>query len=181
MPDGKIYVIRNDINDRVYVGQTIRDLKERFGEHCYNSHRDRGYLTQAIEEYGREHFWIELLEDGLETQRDLNYREAYYISTLRTVWPDGYNITTGGTWNHEFKSTKTPPRQEFVDAYNAGYSLMEIAEKFGVCNTTVWNHLKKAGVQTRNCGSAPGECNRWEHTKRKHRDLPDTFSAREDE
>ena len=31
---GKIYKIVNDINDKVYVGQTIRTLKVRFQRHC---------------------------------------------------------------------------------------------------------------------------------------------------
>lgn len=177
MIDGKIYVVKNDVNSLVYVGQTTRDVKERFGEHCHPSMAKKEFLAKAIQEIGREHFYFEVLESGLETQRDMNYREAYYVSTLRTVWPDGYNLTTGGTWSREFKQTKQPVRQEFIDAYQAGYTLSEIADHYNVSPATVWNHLKKAGVKTRSGGCQPGECNRWEHTKRKPRKLSDESLA----
>lgn len=173
MSNGKIYVIKNDVNDLVYVGQTIRGVEERFKEHCRKNKAKHEFISSAIQEIGREHFFYEILESGIETQRELNYREAYYVATMRTVWPDGYNRTTGGAWNREFKDTKRPARQEFVDAYKAGYTLSEIADHFGVCGTTVWNHLKKAGVERRSGGCQPGECNRWEHTRRKARTLSD--------
>ena len=169
MADGKIYAIRNDVNDLVYIGQTTRDVQARFKEHCHPGKAKREFLSKAIQEIGKEHFFVEVLESGLETQRDMNYREAYYVSTMRTVWPDGYNLTTGGAWNREFKNTQKPPKQEYVDAYNAGYSLSEIAAHYGVSTTGVLRHLKKAGVQMRSPGRSPGESNRWEHTKRKPR------------
>ena len=30
---GYIYIITNNVNDKVYVGQTYRSIKERFSEH----------------------------------------------------------------------------------------------------------------------------------------------------
>lgn len=171
MIDGKIYVVRNDVNNKVYVGQTTRKVQERFMEHCCPSMAKKELLAKAIQEIGREHFYFEVLESGLKTQRDMNYREAYHVATLRTVWPDGYNLTTGGTWGKDFKDTKKPFRREFVDAYEAGFTLTEIGDYYGVCNTTVWKHLKKAGVPMRPSGSQPGECNRWPHTKRKPRKI----------
>lgn len=169
--DGKIYVVRNDVNNLVYVGQTTRAVEERFKEHCHPGKANTEFFARAIQEIGREHFYVEVLESGLETQREMNYREAYYVSTMRTVWPDGYNLTVGGTWGKEFKQTKIPARKEFVDAYQAGYSLSEIANKYGVCNVTVLKHLRKAGVQMRSPGAQPGECNVWNHTKRKFKEV----------
>lgn len=34
---GKIYIIRNNVNDKVYIGQTIQLLRKRFAEHKRNS------------------------------------------------------------------------------------------------------------------------------------------------
>lgn len=31
---GTIYKIENNINDKIYIGQTIQDLKIRFRRHC---------------------------------------------------------------------------------------------------------------------------------------------------
>jgi hypothetical protein len=165
------------VNDLVYIGQTIRDVGARFAEHCHPGQAKREFLSEAIQEIGREHFYVEVLESGLESQREMNYREAYYVSTLRTVWPDGYNLTVGGTWGREFRNTKKPPRQEFIDAYQAGFSLSEIADYYKCSPTGVWKHLKKAGVETRPCGNAPGESNRWDHTKRKSRSLDEWVNS----
>lgn len=43
---GKIYKIVNDINDKVYVGQTIQKLSARFYKHC--SYSDDINHTMAI-------------------------------------------------------------------------------------------------------------------------------------
>lgn len=34
---GKIYIIRNDVNDKVYIGATIQPLRARFLQHCKKS------------------------------------------------------------------------------------------------------------------------------------------------
>ena len=170
--DGKIYAIRNDVNDLVYIGQTIRSVEARFKEHCHPSNYKKEFLGQAIKEIGREHFYVEVLESGLTSQREMNYREAYYVCTMRTVWPDGYNLTVGGTRGREFKQLKKPPRQEFIDEYQAGYSLAEIANKHGVSVGTVYKNLRKANVKLRSPGAQPGECNVWDHTRRTTREIP---------
>ena len=57
MANGKIYAIRNDVNDLVYVGQTVRDVGERFKEHCHPGMAKRELLCNAIQEIVREHFY----------------------------------------------------------------------------------------------------------------------------
>ena len=58
---GCIYIITNDINDKVYVGQTLRDLQVRYSEHCYDT-RSTSSIHQAIQKYGVSHFNIAVLE-----------------------------------------------------------------------------------------------------------------------
>lgn len=55
---GKLYIIWNDINDKVYVGITSRRLSRRFHEHVYASlnHKDKFQFHSAIRKYGEEHF-----------------------------------------------------------------------------------------------------------------------------
>lgn len=84
-----IYVIKNDINDKVYVGQT-KDIVSRFASHCK---KNPSLLSQAIQEYGKEHFWYEILESQVE---NYNEREIYWISKLNCQTPNGYNIMAGG-------------------------------------------------------------------------------------
>lgn len=58
---GKIYRITNLVNNKIYIGQTIRDLKVRFKQHCYK--KGCTYLHNAILKYGKENFKIELIEE----------------------------------------------------------------------------------------------------------------------
>ena len=37
MKTGIIYIIKNRLNDKVYIGQTTTDIKTRFNQHCKNS------------------------------------------------------------------------------------------------------------------------------------------------
>ena len=71
---GKIYIITNDINDKVYIGQTIQTLKKRFNGHCCYSKSDRSssmYIKRAIHKYGKDKFHISLLEEcSLDTLND---------------------------------------------------------------------------------------------------------------
>lgn len=44
------------------------------------------------------------------------------------------------------KPTTDEIKAEMVKLYQAGARVADIAEKFGCSYTTVWKHLKKAGV-----------------------------------
>lgn len=60
-----IYVIKNDINDKLYIGQAI-DAAKRFDTHCKpSSARDNTLIDKAIQKYGKEHFWFEIIEHGI--------------------------------------------------------------------------------------------------------------------
>lgn len=87
-----IYIIKNDINNKVYIGQSF-DAKERFRSHCKVSNRDSSVIDKAIYKYGKEHFWVEILESQIE---DYNEREKYWISYYNSIVPNGYNLLEGG-------------------------------------------------------------------------------------
>ena len=164
--NGIVYLIRNTVNGKCYVGQTTRNFNERFSEHCQPGSAKKGSkLSQAIQLYGEENFVCRILEEGIEDERELSYREVYYVATLRTVWPDGYNATPGGTEGFRINAKQTMYNPEIVDAYVGGLSLAEVGKRFGVCGGTVLNHLRKAGVPRRPMGSLPGHCPRWDKMK----------------
>ena len=95
---GKIYIIQNDFNDKVYVGQTIQSLKRRFICHCSNSTgKDKNmYIKRAILKYGKEHFKISLLEEV--PIEELDEKEKLWIKTYNS-YRAGYNLTEGGNSN----------------------------------------------------------------------------------
>jgi group I intron endonuclease len=87
-----IYILRNRINNLVYIGQTWRPLKKRF----------RGYsekqihLFRAIKTYGKESFFYEVLTVA-HTQKIADYWECYFIDKFDSIDPNkGYNLKTGG-------------------------------------------------------------------------------------
>lgn len=76
---GRIYIIRNRINDKVYIGQTKVSLKLRFQNHLSASRKGKDYIIgKAIRKYGESNFYIELLEEC--TIEELNNREQYWIA-----------------------------------------------------------------------------------------------------
>lgn len=91
---GQIYVIRNMVNGKLYVGQTVEPLKSRWRKHCLPSSTCT-LLKRAIAKYGREAFTIEALESGL-TAEGMNERERFWIAHLSTLCPLGYNVFLGG-------------------------------------------------------------------------------------
>jgi len=92
-----IYKATNIINGKEYVGQTIRGFSERIKEHKYcASKRTRNLpLYNAINKYGFENFEFAVI-DSASSIEELNKKEEQYIRELNSLWPNGYNMMTGG-------------------------------------------------------------------------------------
>ena len=74
-----IYKITNIQNNKVYIGQTIRPIKDRLNRHINDALHNilDTHFARAIRKYGPEHFhWFEL-ESGIEDQQILTEREHY--------------------------------------------------------------------------------------------------------
>lgn len=90
-----IYNIINKINGKMYIGQTVQKLGQRWYNH-YNSKRDHcRALHNAIKKYGKENFFVEEITK-CKSIEEMNYREVFYIKALNTLSPNGYNLKTGG-------------------------------------------------------------------------------------
>ena len=86
-----IYCIINKINGKKYVGQTTQKINVRFSRHC----RKGNALYNAIKKYGKENFNVKEI-DRATNQNELNEKEIFWIKKLDTLYPNGYNLTTGG-------------------------------------------------------------------------------------
>lgn len=98
MYQADIYLITNLINNKQYVGQTIKGYLKRWRQHCYNAKFSKNpqLVDKIIRKYGVENFKIELLETTTFDKKD--EREIYYINYYNT-YKSGYNITLGGDIN----------------------------------------------------------------------------------
>lgn len=138
-----IYVIKNRINDKVYVGQAI-DAGKRFLTHCkHNSASANSLIDRAIQKYGANNFWYEILESQIE---NYNEREKYWIKKLNSLKPNGYNIQEGGedpphyfNINHPLSPFNTEEEVKEVKRLlkETSLSLKEIGEKCGISKRTV--------------------------------------------
>lgn len=90
-----IYKITNLINNKVYIGQSIRPQK-RWYEHIYISSIKNNYLYHSMKKYGIENFSFEVIAQVLK----LEYADECEIQVIRqynsTDINFGYNIDGGG-------------------------------------------------------------------------------------
>ena len=103
-----IYLHRNKINGKVYIGQTCQKPKKRwnYGHGYKNCPR----FYSAIVSYGWNNFEHIILENNL-TSDEANEKEQYYIKKYNSQNPDlGYNLTEGGSSLSEY--WKTPEHRE---------------------------------------------------------------------
>lgn len=91
-----IYKATNLLNDKIYIGQTSRKLKERISGHKHSAFTENSSLKfhKAIRKYGLDSFKWEII-DNAETQDEIHKKEIYWISYYDS-FNNGYNMTIGG-------------------------------------------------------------------------------------
>lgn len=142
---GIIYIIRNNINDKVYIGQTVQSLDKRLRGHLHALNSgSKTKFYEAIREIGAKHFICSELERCDNSQ--LSNREIYYINKYNS-YIDGYNSTPGGSANY---SIFDKYREDIVNLYLSEVSSEAIAKKYNCCGETVLNILKSEGIEIRN-------------------------------
>lgn len=99
---GIVYRYTNICNNKVYIGQTINELKRRESWFNLNAPYAGNYINRAREKYGLESFKYEILFE-IETDNEVILRdtlddiESKYISLYRAKDSKyGYNLTDGG-------------------------------------------------------------------------------------
>jgi len=88
-----IYIVKNTINNKVYVGQTWYPLKKRFSDHKRSKFCTK--LSRALAKYGKDNFFIEPLA-YCETQKQSDKAEIYFIKHFDSI-KNGYNLRYGGS------------------------------------------------------------------------------------
>lgn len=94
---GIIYKITNNINGKVYIGQTIRPFNKRYpGGNI--SHTCNEHLKSAIKKYGLSNFTIIEIFDVAFSKYELDMKEDFYISLYNSCNREfGYNKQSGGS------------------------------------------------------------------------------------
>jgi len=91
-----IYLHRNRVTGKPYVGQTKKTMQRRWSDHVSDAKKNRGcrLLGAAIRKYGSDAFDHEVL-DVVTSQSGADIAEAVWIKQRRALTPDGYNLDSG--------------------------------------------------------------------------------------
>jgi len=156
---GCIYLVRNLVNGKGYVGKTIGTLRQRMISHLKAAiNGSKTVFYQALRKYGPDTFeWKVVIEtnDGDE----LNEVEVLLIQRWGTKAPNGYNMTDGGTGGDTFsgrhhteeakqkiREARTPEIIERVAAFHRGRK-RSLKTKLAISEATkgrkAWNKGKK--------------------------------------
>ena len=104
---GYIYKITNTVNNKVYIGVTIRaDVEHRWVQHRSTIRNGNGcpLLMKAFKKYGEDAFKFEVIiicfdEDVFRFEND-------YILKYNAMSPNGYNVAVGGLIGMSFLGRK---------------------------------------------------------------------------
>ena len=139
---GYIYKITNTLNNKIYIGQTIKTVEKRFQQHQNNSNKEyfsQIVLYKAFNKYGIENFICEQIEE-VENEK-LDEREKYWINYYDSFF-NGYNSTLGGrtiqlyNWDVD----------DIIEKYQELKSARKVAIVLGCDHSSIDRILNENGV-----------------------------------
>ena len=99
-----IYKHINQINNKVYIGQTCQQPEKRFSNGY--GYVDSPLFYRAIKKYGWNNFKTEILESNL-TLEEANQKEKEYIKQYNSTNSNfGYNLSSGGGGSFGIKKSE---------------------------------------------------------------------------
>lgn len=129
---GKVYLISNNKNDKLYVGVTSGLLSRRLAGHIDSSINGTHKLAVAMRELGAENFHIELIEE-VSTVAELAEAERYYISQYDSI-EQGYNVSN---------SRYNKPAVKSIKYRGIKYTHHEISAKMGISTGALRYRLQR--------------------------------------
>lgn len=151
-----IYRIYNKVNKKSYIGQTIKNPKERWQEHLQHVNgthiNDQSkVLYKAMRKYGIDNFVFEVLQDNIDTYEQLDKAEIYWIDYYDSFL-HGYNATRGGQLYHSYF-----PCDEIIQDYLKTRSARKTAKNFHLDHSTVDSILNNSNVPRFNFEQSVGK------------------------
>lgn len=135
---GVVYIIKNDVSEKVYIGSTKQGLYRRMTEHRSRCRKGvkRYELYRYMREIGEEHFYIEPLIESVPNDR-LYEEELIAINN----YPDK-NALLNTTFGF-------PISECYVIAmeYQNGKKVKQIAKERGHCAKSVSAILRQMGIE----------------------------------
>ncbi len=105
-----VYVIKNKITGKEYVGVTTLTPEERFKVHVATAqgihksrYKNQPYFYRSLIKYGAKAWKIRVVHSGCATKAGISKNERKFIAQLGTYAPGGYNTTLGGEGTFGYK------------------------------------------------------------------------------
>ena len=122
---GVIYLVKNKVNGKCYIGQTVKKngFRDRYGvgngrtmiESFYKAHKKNNnssdIILEDMEKYGLDAFEVDECIDYAFSKTELDIKEKTYISIYKSMisnsynnyYVGGYNKTSGGSGAKDYK------------------------------------------------------------------------------
>ena len=147
-----IYKITNNLNGKIYIGKTMRSIKQRWKEHLANIKKEECKnrpLYRAINKYGVENFSIEKIEECSDII--LSDREKYWIEYYNS-FKNGYNATKGGDGSPYID------RKLVIETYKQIQNCKKTAEILNIHIDSVYKILKSNNIERKSSQEISKEC-----------------------
>lgn len=148
--DGSIYLIKNAVNSKIYIGQTVQPVEKRFKQHLkLSKSNEKQAISKAIKSIGKDEFSYEVLATGIKNYETLNELEEFYIKKYNTLSPCGYNLCPGGQKWRRVSVFTTNDEIEIISMYKKGMSVREIGGFYSVSHSSILDVLRRNNIQAR--------------------------------
>lgn len=137
---GSIYLIKNKLNGMTYVGQTIQSVEKRWSYHIKN--KNTSIISKVLKNNFNNFEFIELI--SCFSKEDLNYWEKNLIKTLNTLYPSGYNLTSGGNEYNFTDIIKEKMRNAKLGKNINNHAIKINAKNIQTSENLVFNSLRDA-------------------------------------
>jgi group I intron endonuclease len=132
-----IYIIRNVINGKIYIGQS-NNVEERWYKHVWDAKNriTNMPLHEDIRLYGEDKFNYTVIEQC--SDEIANDREQFWIKYFNATGPNGYNVIGRGVDNPNAIFDKETLNNIINEIMYSGLSNRKIAQKYNCSDTVIW-------------------------------------------
>lgn len=132
-----IYKIKNKINGKVYIGQSV-NIERRWHSHKYANCKSSA-IYSAIKKYGIENFSFKVIEEC--SIEELNDKEMYWINFYDSTNSNkGYNLNLGGAGTREYNY------EEIYNLWLSGLRCKDIQTELNCNDQVITNALRVYGI-----------------------------------
>lgn len=147
---GFVYVYYDMVNKKYYVGVCKQSVRARARQH-YNKPGKSSQIDLVIKDIGCNRILICIVK--VCKTEDLGYFEDYFIDSLNTMCPNGYNSRKSGyrniNSNIQEMLARELPKERLLELLNSGYTYCTIANtmlSIKISDSTLSAYGKSLGI-----------------------------------